>query len=75
MNPNGAGKRALPSTRLVLKKLRITRGQASRLLEYRAMHEGKTEADALRDILNAGLRVVLPQLAAPGAAGGEDRLT
>ena len=64
---HGAGKRALPSTRLVQKKLRITKGQETRLLEYRALHEGKSEADALRDVINAGLRVVL-QLVPPNSA-------
>ena len=65
---HGAGKRALPSTRLVQKKLRITKGQETRLLDYRAMHEGKSEADALRDVINAGLRVVLQQLVPPNSA-------
>ncbi len=50
----GAGPR-----RLIEKKIRLTSGQIDRFRTYLRAHEGKREADAWRDIINAGLGVLL----------------
>lgn len=55
-----AGKLAQPSNKLVEKKLRLTAGQVQRLKAYQQLHPGKKEADALRDLFNAGTNVLLP---------------
>lgn len=59
-----AGKRALPSTRLIEETIRVTRGQRDRLGLYLADHDGKQRADAWRDVINAGLKAMgIPHVA------------
>ncbi|WP_428936911.1 hypothetical protein [Fontivita pretiosa] len=53
--------------RLIEKKIRVTQGQIDRFNHYRSKHEGKREADAWRDVVNAGLNVLVP---APAATNG-----
>jgi hypothetical protein len=57
---SSTAKSELPSIKLIERKVRFTQGQLDRLADYRAMHDGKTEADAIRDLFNAGVRTLLP---------------
>lgn len=54
MNPVN-NKRSQPPARLVEKRLRITPATAARLAAYRRQRDDKPEADALRDVIFAGL--------------------
>jgi hypothetical protein len=50
-------KRDLPSYRMIEHPVRFTRNQQARLRHYQRQHDGKSFAAAVRDILNAGLKV------------------
>jgi len=49
--------------KLIERKIRVTQGQLDRFNHYRSKHEGKREADAWRDVVNAGLGVLVPTTA------------
>lgn len=51
-------KRALPPSRMIQEKVRITVNQSKLIALYLTDHEGKKRADAWRDVINAGFKAL-----------------
>jgi hypothetical protein len=56
--PTASSKRALPSVRMVEKKIRLTTGQLGDVAAYQSREEGADDATAIRSIFNAGVRAL-----------------